>query len=78
MIGVTGTTGRSRDVLLSEKEKTTKEEEEAKFKKLRKEKSTSLIGQSIVQLTRICMPKCMNMKDSKVERHETECLKACV
>ena len=48
-------------------ETTTKDEEEAKFKKLRKEKSASLIGQTLVQLTRICMPKCVNMKDSKVE-----------
>lgn len=59
-------------------ETTTKDEEEAKFKKLRKEKSASLIGQTLVQLTRICMPKCVNMKDSKVEAQETECLKTCV
>ena len=56
----------------------TKEEEETELKKIMKEKSASLIGQSLVKLAKICMPKCVSGKDTFMSSEETECLEACV
>ena len=55
-----------------------KDAEEAEVKKLMKEKSASLIGQSLVQLSKLCMPKCITLSTSHVDPKETACLKECV
>jgi len=65
--GFKGTTAKSKD------------EEEAELKKLMKEKSASLLGQSLVKLGKICMPKCVSGgKDSYMSPEETRCLTNCV
>ena len=55
-----------------------KDAEEAEVKKLMKERSTAIIGQSLAQLTKVCMPKCVTMSTSKIDAQETACLKRCV
>ena len=55
-----------------------KDEEEAELKKLMKEKSASLLGQSLVKLGKICMPKCVSGKDTYMSPEETRCLTNCV
>ena len=55
-----------------------KDEEEAELKKLMKEKSASLLGQSLVKLAKVCMPKCVSGKDSYMSPEETRCLTNCV
>ena len=55
-----------------------KDAEEAEVKKFMKEKSTAIIGQSLAQLTKVCMPKCISMNTSHIEPKETACLKRCV
>ena len=44
-----------------------KDAEEAEVKKLMKERSTAIIGQSLAQLTKVCMPKCITMSTSKID-----------
>ena len=55
-----------------------KDAEEAEIKKLMKEKSSAILGQSLVRLTAICMPKCVNIKEGHVDARETKCLQDCV
>ena len=43
-----------------------------------KEKSTAIIGQSLAQLTKVCMPKCISLNTSHIDSKETACLKRCV
>lgn len=50
--------------------KPSQDDQEAMINKALKEKSSALIGNSIVQLTKICMPKCINMRDPQVSHHE--------
>lgn len=58
----------------AESSKKSKEQEETDVKKMMKEKSSTLIGQSLVKLTKLCMPKCVNTRESHVYKEETECL----
>ena len=51
-----------------------KDAEEADFKMLIKDKSTGIIGQSLAQLTKVCMPKCKSMNTSHIDSKETACL----
>jgi hypothetical protein len=55
-----------------------KEAEEAEVKKMMKEKSSALIGQSLVHLAKICLPKCINMGETHIEKGETDCLRTCI
>ena len=43
-----------------------------------KEKSSAIIGQSLAQLTKVCMPKCISMNTSHIDSKETACLKSCI
>ena len=43
-----------------------------------KEKSSAMLGLSLVQINKMCMPKCVNIRDSYVHKNETNCLKNCV
>ena len=52
--------------------------EEADFKKFMKEKSTAIIEQSLAQLTKVCIPKCISMNTSHIDSKETAWLIRCV
>ncbi len=45
---------------------------------MKKERSSALLGFSLTELTRLCMPKCINLKDPQIVAAESQCLRNCV
>ena len=55
-----------------------RQEEDKQLKKLQKEKSSSIIAQSLVSLLDLCVPTCINVRVATVASEERDCLKNCV
>ena len=55
-----------------------RQEDDKQLKKLQKEKSSSIIGQSLVSLLDLCVPTCINVKVTTIASEERDCLKNCV
>ena len=55
-----------------------RDEEEKKLNKAKKQRSSAIIGSSLVYLTQLCMPKCIDLKQATVSSYEKICLQKCV